>query len=1242
MKLVQECLTNGNSTEVKYDLHVAKHVRVKYQFNESLFSLQGNILVGSSYQARLLAQKINSMREEEKIFDAYVTPGQINAAGLLHEIFHFIIRHYEEKENPGAFERSISFLNSNLGGEEVEKVLRKFVEHFPPVAVHKGITTLDRYLHGNTNGKSNKEIILEEIILLHLENLNPAFHQLKELFDDKPLAEQTPYKNFLSVTEKFFEQEPHLSIENLPLFSALKQPILLNLSDLEAQLDYIREKWKVIIDKKLLVKILGGEDLIREDVKLFLQHGGVGTPPVPEYQLLMTDEELEKARKEYEITKDSPEDISLSYHFEPEQFTEDIDWMPRVVMLAKNVFVWLNQLSKKYERDIYRLDHIPDEELDRLVNWNINALWLIGLWERSAASKKIKQFCGNPEAAPSAYSLYDYVIAEQLGGEQAFENLKYRCTQRHIRLSSDMVPNHTGIFSKWILERPDYFIQAPNSPYPGYTFTGPDLSDDSHYQIRIEDKYYAKTDAAVVFQLIDNWSGQIRYIYHGNDGTNMPWNDTAQLNLLLPEVRESLIQTIMHVARKTPIIRFDAAMTLAKKHFSRLWYPQPGHGGAIPSRSDYALSYEAFNQVFPEEFWREVVDRINAEMPHTLLLAEAFWLMEGYFVRSLGMHRVYNSAFMHMFMKEENDKYRDLITNTLEFNPEILKRYVNFMSNPDEETAVNQFGKGDKYFGVAVMMITLPGLPMFAHGQVEGYTEKYGMEYYKAYYNEFVDESLVKRHEEELFPLMQKRYLFSQVSNFEFYDFIDESGNLNENVFAFSNMSGNERTIVLYNNSYEQAKGKIYFSTGKVFSENDTHLIKKSVTEALNLNIDGDVFYILNDHKTKLEFLRNGKELAEEGMCVFLNGYQYHVFLGFAEVKDITGEYYDLHKSLNGKGVGSIKQSLKELKLSPLHDAVINICNRELLKEFSAACGFISKRKLKIEVEKIEKVTSYGRSKILNLVNEVKNYLYMPVDEQKIVTTIEQKFLILSALDRFVSSLKEDEQSENLKHALVFYNGKSAYKDFFILYTIILTILEAVKSSSENEELLHLYNELLLGKPLWQGLLHLNDSFETLRQEFGLAKILPSEESIFPDELFELKNAKPPKRNNARKGKKGGKNNASVKLVTLLEKDFAKKFLNVNEYRGKIYFSKENLETFLNWSFTFALVNYTENYLYENLQKSTGKEKAIASSLKEATYKAHVNEMLGYINYVKKLSDESGYEYNVFLASLGKKSELSS
>ena len=130
----------------------------------------------------------------------------------------------------------------------------------------------------------------------------------------------------------------------------------------------------------------------------------------------------------------------------------------------------------------------------------------------------------------------------------------------------------------------------------------------------------------------------------------------------------------------------------------------------------YGMSDQEFNRRIPIEFWREVVDRIQRELPDTLLLAEAFWMMESYFVRTLGMHRVYNSAFMHMMKNEDNKKYRDMIKATLQYDPDILKRYVNFMNNPDEETAIAQFGDGDKYFGVCTLLSTLPGLPMFGHG----------------------------------------------------------------------------------------------------------------------------------------------------------------------------------------------------------------------------------------------------------------------------------------------------------------------------------------------------------------------------------------------------------------------------------------------------------------------------------------------------------------------------------------------
>ncbi len=91
--------------------------------------------------------------------------------------------------------------------------------------------------------------------------------------------------------------------------------------------------------------------------------------------------------------------------------------MPNVVMLAKSTFVWLEQLSKKYQRHIHRLDQIPDEELHLLASRGITALWLIGLWERSTASRTIKRLRGHGDAVASAYSLKGYDIAHDLGGQ---------------------------------------------------------------------------------------------------------------------------------------------------------------------------------------------------------------------------------------------------------------------------------------------------------------------------------------------------------------------------------------------------------------------------------------------------------------------------------------------------------------------------------------------------------------------------------------------------------------------------------------------------------------------------------------------------------------------------------------------------------------------------------------------------------------------------------------------------------
>ena len=599
---------------------------------------------------------------------------------------------------------------------------------------------------------------------------------------------------------------------------------------------------------------------------------------------------------------------------EHEAFSKDEDWMSNLVLMAKSTWVWLDQLSREYERDISRLDQIPDEALDRLARWGFNGLWLIGLWERSDASAQIKRRTGNPEAVSSAYSLYDYAIADALGGDEAYGRLKARAEARGIRLAADMVPNHVGIYSKWVVENPDWFLGLDEPPYPGYRFDGPDLSEHPDVGIHLEDGYWDKSDAAVVFRRTDKRTGDARYIYHGNDGTHMPWNDTAQLNYLNPEAREAVIQTILEVARRFPVIRFDAAMTLARRHIRRLWWPEAGQGGAIPSRAERTISRAEFDRLLPKEFWREVVDRVAEEAPDTLLLAEAFWMMEGYFVRTLGMHRVYNSAFMNMIRDQENDKYRATLRNVLEFSPEVLKRFVNFQNNPDEEPAAVGFGTGDKYFGACLLMVTLPGLPMFGHGQVEGLAEKYGMEYRRAYWDEAADDALVARHEREIFPLMRRRYLFSQAEHFALFDLVDGDGHAAANVFAYCNGAGDERALVVYNNAYEQAAGHLKHSTSINRGTADEPTLESiALAAALGVHNPAAVVVGFVEHMSGMAFLRTGEQLERDGLFVMLDGYQYQVFVDFTVHAE--GSWHQLCAELDGASVPSLADAHEDMQL---------------------------------------------------------------------------------------------------------------------------------------------------------------------------------------------------------------------------------------------------------------------------------------------------------------------------------------
>jgi len=849
---------------------------------------------------RDLADQVNLCLDFEHPDTLAVQPGTLMGSALLLSAMRYLIHRYTEEVNGHVLRNAQHWTLEQHGPEVAEQPLQQFLTLFPADRVCSGHEQPEEYVAGTSPIWSRRDGALCELLLLHLSMSNPAMKSLQPLFDAQDLRARSSYETQIESFHTYLKEQPPFPGTGRDLITFLYAPILASPDSLEGQLLHIREVWAPFLPAHLLSQMVIATGVLKEEH----QFRGMGPGPARVLR--------------FGAGGDGGGDV-LHGQDEPEAFSVDTFWMPNVVLLAKTVYVWLDQLSRQYERPIHTLDAIPDEELDKLAQWGVSGLWLIGIWERSESSRTIKQMMGNAEAAASAYSLFDYVIAGDLGGVPAYENLARRAWDRGIRLASDMVPNHVGIYSRWVVEHPDWFVQSFESPFPGYTFTGANLSPDDRVSIFIEDGYWEHRDAAVVFKRVDNWSGATRYIYHGNDGTSMPWNDTAQLNYLVPEVREAVIQTILHVARMFPIIRFDAAMTLAKKHYQRLWFPLPADAGAIPSRAEHSMSRPEFDEVFPVEFWREVVDRVAEEVPDTLLLAEAFWLMEGYFVRTLGMHRVYNSAFMNMLKTEDNQGYRQTIKNVLEFSPEILQRFVNFMNNPDEDTAEAQFGKDDKYFGVAALMVTMPGLPMIGHGQVEGYTEKYGMEYRRAYYDEAPNDGLIQRHEREIFPLMRKRHLFSGSTDFAFFDFVTSDGYVDENVFAYSNRVGEARALVVYQNSAGHTSGAVNWSTARnVGTVDNVSLRQSALGEALDLRRDDNCYYIYRDSRTGLEYLEHGARLNREGLYLALGPYQYVALLDWRAVFDMDLSWGRLHGNLAGQGVPSMDDAYQELHLAPL------------------------------------------------------------------------------------------------------------------------------------------------------------------------------------------------------------------------------------------------------------------------------------------------------------------------------------
>ncbi|MBT4944977.1 MAG: hypothetical protein HON27_02275, partial [Candidatus Marinimicrobia bacterium] len=260
--------------------------------------------------------------------------------------------------------------------------------------------------------------------------------------------------------------------------------------------------------------------------------------------------------------------------------------------------------------------------------------------------------------------------------------------------------------------------------------------------------------------------------------------------------------------------------------------------------------------------------------------------------------------------------------------PRILQRFVNFLSNPDEDTAIAQFGKGDKYFGATVLMVTLPGLPMFAHAQIEGFEEKYGMEYRRAYWDETPDEDLINRHKDLIFPLMKKRYLYAGAGDFRLFPFMNADGHQVDSVFAYTNHSGTERSLVLVNNSFTSQAGWIKTST--LFNTDPAsdhpNLVSEDLIIALSFDVENSYYVIFQEQVSKLWYIRTVEEIRNQGLFMELSGYESQIYLGFQLVSDSEAiPWWNIHQDLNGRGINDFAPLFRRIELEPVHRLFCNM-----------------------------------------------------------------------------------------------------------------------------------------------------------------------------------------------------------------------------------------------------------------------------------------------------------------------------
>jgi hypothetical protein len=351
-------------------------------------------------------------------------------------------------------------------------------------------------------------------------------------------------------------------------------------------------------------------------------------------------------------------------------------WPAFPALYEISTWVWLTDLSRKYGKSI-DLSSVPGDEWDAIASYGFDAVWLMGVWERSPAGIAIANHnqglledfrralpdFRTEDNTGSPYCVRRYVVDQHLGGAEGLAVARGELAKRGMNLLLDFVPNHVAPDHPWVSEHPEYFIRG----------SGDDARDDPASFVEIGGTVFAC----------------------GRDPFFPAWPDVLQLNAFEPGLRQAVIETISDIATQCDGVRCDMAMLFLNSIFARTWGDRTGIRPAT-------------------EYWEDVISAIKNRHPGFVFIAEAYWDLE-WELQQKGFDYCYDKKLYDRLEHSFAEDIRLHLCAEASYQNKLLR----FIENHDEPRAAATFSSA-KLRAAMLMIATLPGVKMFHEGEFEG------------------------------------------------------------------------------------------------------------------------------------------------------------------------------------------------------------------------------------------------------------------------------------------------------------------------------------------------------------------------------------------------------------------------------------------------------------------------------------------------------------------------------------------